>query len=60
VEVFNGSCGAESGSIPVSLVSPSILVEQIEVEKREHSQVRPPILPSPISLGRQGRRPVSS
>lgn len=46
--VFNGSCGAESGWVPVSAVSPSILVEQIEIEKRQRSQDRLPILPSPI------------
>jgi predicted Zn-dependent protease len=47
--VFNGSCGAESGWVPVSSVSPSILVEEIEIEKRERSQDRLPILPSPIA-----------
>lgn len=47
--VFNGTCGAESGWVPVSAVSPSILVEQIEIEKRERSQERLPILPPPIS-----------
>jgi TldD protein len=45
--VFNGTCGAESGWVPVSAVSPSILVEQIEIEKREKSQDRLPILPPP-------------
>ncbi len=48
-DVFNGYCGAESGSIPVSGISPSILVEQIEVEKREKAQDRPPILEAPIA-----------
>ncbi|HEY3244529.1 MAG TPA: metallopeptidase TldD-related protein, partial [Phycisphaerae bacterium] len=38
VDVFNGVCGAESGWVPVSAVSPSILVSQIEIEKRERSQ----------------------
>ncbi len=47
--VFNGSCGAESGWVPVSAVSPSILVEQIEIEKRERSQERLPILPPPVA-----------
>jgi predicted Zn-dependent protease len=45
--VFNGTCGAESGWVPVSAVSPSILVEQIEIEKRERSQQRLPLLPPP-------------
>ncbi len=47
--VFNGICGAESGSVPVSAVSPSILVEQIEVEKKRKAQDRPPILEPPIA-----------
>jgi len=45
--VFNGTCGAESGSVPVSAVSPSILVSEIEVEKRQKEQEKPPILPPP-------------
>lgn len=48
-DVFNGFCGAESGSVPVSAVSPSILVEQIEIEKKQKSQDRPPILDAPIA-----------
>jgi predicted Zn-dependent protease len=52
-KVFNGNCGSVSGSIPVSLISPSILVEQIEIEKREHSQERLPILPSPVAAMEQ-------
>lgn len=47
--VFNGSCGAESGWVPVSAVSPSILVSTIEIEKRTHAQSRPPILEPPAS-----------
>ncbi len=47
--VFNGTCGAESGMVPVAAVSPSILVAQIEVEKRVREQDKPPILPPPIA-----------
>lgn len=47
VQVFNGSCGAESGWVPVSAASPSLLVEQIEVARREKAQDRPPLLPAP-------------
>ena len=47
--VFNGVCGAESGMVPVSAISPSILVEQIEIEKKQKAQDRPPILPAPIA-----------
>lgn len=46
-EVFNGFCGAESGSIPVSAVSPAILTTQIEVQKKPKSSERLPILPPP-------------
>ncbi len=47
MEIFNGTCGAESGSVPVSAVSPSILVSEIEVQKKARSQEKPPILPPP-------------
>ncbi|MCX5753182.1 MAG: acyl-phosphate glycerol 3-phosphate acyltransferase, partial [Candidatus Krumholzibacteria bacterium] len=52
--VFNGTCGAESGGVPTSCVSPAILVDQIEVQKKEKSQERPPLLPAPErgTLGR--------
>jgi hypothetical protein len=47
--VFNGYCGAESGSVPVSAVSPAILVSEIEIEKKAKSQDRPPLLPAPAA-----------
>ncbi len=46
---FNGTCGAESGRIPVSCVSPSIFVKRIETQKRTKKQSQPPILSKPIS-----------
>jgi len=46
-EVFNGGCGAESGWIPVSCVSPGILTGEIEIQKKQKSEDRPPILPRP-------------
>lgn len=46
--VFNGSCGAESGWVPVSAVAPSVLVKEIEIEKKAKSQERPPLLPTPL------------
>lgn len=46
-QVFNGVCGAESGWVPVSAASPSLLVSQIEVARQELTEHRPPILPSP-------------
>ncbi len=45
---FNGICGAESGSVPVSASSPAVLVSQIEVQKKSKSQERTPILPPPF------------
>jgi len=46
-EVFNGYCGAESGSVPVSAVAPEILISEMEVSKKESSTDTPPILPPP-------------
>jgi predicted Zn-dependent protease len=46
-EVFNGYCGAESGSVPVSAISPAILVSEIETQKKQNSQRMPPLLPRP-------------
>ena len=46
-ESFNGICGAESGGVPVSAVSPAVLVSQIEVQKKEKSVERLPILSPP-------------
>jgi TldD protein len=47
MEVFNGYCGAESGSVPVSAAAPAILTSELEVQKKESSTDRPPILPAP-------------
>ena len=46
-EVFNGYCGAESGSVPVSASAPAILISELEVQKKATSSDRPPILPPP-------------
>ena len=54
MHVFNGICGAESGSVPVSAVAPAMLFSEIEVQKREHSRERPPLLPPPGFEGRGG------
>jgi TldD protein len=51
-EVFNGTCGAESGHVPVAAVAPSILVSQIEIEKRAKGQDKPPVLAPPYSPGK--------
>ncbi|HEY4977977.1 MAG TPA: metallopeptidase TldD-related protein [Candidatus Acidoferrum sp.] len=46
-QVFNGYCGAESGSVPVSASAPAILTSELEVQKKATSSDRPPILPPP-------------
>jgi predicted Zn-dependent protease len=46
-EVFNGECGAESGSIPVSAVAPAMLLSEIETQRQPQGTARPPILPIP-------------
>ena len=45
--VFNGYCGAESGSLPVSCVAPSLFVKMVETQKMSKSQSQPPILERP-------------
>jgi TldD protein len=56
-EVFNGYCGAESGSVPVSAASPAILTSELEVQKKETSTDRPPILPPPAHDTRSASAP---
>jgi predicted Zn-dependent protease len=53
IGIFDGICGAESGGVPVSSVSPGILVSQIEVQKKAKSEERPPILPPPFKDNKQ-------
>jgi predicted Zn-dependent protease len=45
--VFNGVCGAESGSVPVSAAAPAMLFSEMEVQKQAHGRERPPLLPAP-------------
>ena len=46
-EVFNGECGAESGTVPVSAVAPAMLLSEMETQKQPTGTARPPILPIP-------------
>ena len=45
--VFNGYCGAESGSVPVSSVSPSLLFSSLEFQLKRKASDRPPLLDKP-------------
>jgi len=53
--IFNGMCGAESGWVPVSAVSPSLLLRGIEIERAMHDRDRPPLLPPPPRALRRSR-----
>ncbi len=53
--IFNGVCGAESGGVPVSASSPSLLVSTIEVQKKQKSQAKPPLLSDPSLKSKEGR-----
>ncbi|HVG26246.1 MAG TPA: metallopeptidase TldD-related protein [Acidobacteriaceae bacterium] len=46
-DVFNGECGAESGTVPVSAVAPAMLVSEIETQRQAQGTARPPIVPPP-------------
>lgn len=47
VAVFNGSCGAESGWVPVSATAPDLLIREIEFQRSQKEHDRPPLLPPP-------------
>ena len=46
-KVYNGFCGAESGIIPVSISSPSVLIRELELTKKEKSYLSAPLIPKP-------------
>ena len=46
-DIFNGTCGAASGGVPVASVSPELYVKIVETQKKARSQSQPPILPRP-------------
>lgn len=41
---FAGTCGAESGGIPVGCCSPALFVKRIEVQKKSKAQSKPPVV----------------
>jgi predicted Zn-dependent protease len=45
--VFNGMCGAESGTVPVACVSPSLYVKRVETQKKINRAIQPPLLERP-------------
>jgi len=46
-EVFTGICGATSGNVPVTAVSPTILVNKVELQKKAKPTITPSLLPRP-------------
>ena len=58
-EVFNGDCGAESGTIPVSAVAPAMLLSELETQRVEQGTARPPILPIPGAENAAPAKPSS-
>lgn len=46
-KTFTGSCGAESGWVPVTASSPAIFVSKIETQRRQKTQTKPTLLPAP-------------
>jgi TldD protein len=46
-DIFNGLCGAESGTVPVSAVAPAMLVSSIETQRQAQGTARPPIVVPP-------------
>ncbi|MFO0416689.1 MAG: TldD/PmbA family protein [Pseudomonadota bacterium] len=58
-ELDNGFCGAESGLLPISTISPAVLVRHLELQGKEEELVTPSILKRPQSLKRK-RKPKQS
>ncbi len=55
IEVFNGSCGAESGWVPVSAGAPSMLLTQVEAQRQMKGQAKPPLMePPPATVVDEG------
>ena len=49
-DVFNGSCGAESGYVPQANIAPSMLFTNLDFEKKEKTSQKLPLLPPPSEV----------
>ncbi len=56
--LFNGTCGAESGWVPVSAIAPSLLISELEVEKVNKTYESLPILPPPSAENKNTEKGV--
>jgi hypothetical protein len=52
-DLFNGFCGAGSGTVPQAEIAPWALSTEIEVQRSQTENRRPPILPAPFTEPRQ-------
>jgi len=57
--IFNGTCGAESGGVPVSTISPSLLISRIETQKEPEGNQIKPILEMPGGMNSTAMNPPS-
>jgi predicted Zn-dependent protease len=55
-ELDNGFCGAESGLLPISTISPAALISNLELQGKDEELVTPSILQRPKSLHRKRKR----
>ena len=55
--VFNGTCGAESGWVPVSAAAPAMLVSQVESQRKLKGQAPPPLTAAPDTIDDPGSLP---
>ena len=51
--VDNGFCGAESGLLPITTISPAVLISNLELQGKDEELVTPSILKRPQSLHRR-------
>ena len=54
-ELDNGYCGAESGLLPISTISPAVLINNLELQGKDEELVTPSILARPKILKRRPR-----
>lgn len=50
-EIFSGQCGASSGYVPVTAISPVILVSKIELQRKQSQSTTVPVLDVPVITG---------
>lgn len=47
-KIFTGFCGAESGSVPVTAISPALFVRRIETQKKFQTDIESTLLSRPV------------